>query len=427
MLTLSEFIINWLISLTYGIMIFLIICRFLTFRWKNRAMQFLAIFILTICANIVVYPEEVTGTVGFFLFFILFLPICFQNELYLKLSITLIIFPVIAASNYITQDIGSLVWMYIFNKNLSPVGSTVLHSLTLALRIPFWYFIYTCIRKWIAPGSELLTRKMWLILDMISLTSFIGVITVIQKTTTQNSYTAYPTCIACIITSLGCCGLLTYMLKAARADSELQAYQYQQTYYKELEQNQQTVRKLRHDMKNHLNIVGTFLKDGQAEQAVSYLQELNQEFAVNTKIYCQNSIINAVLNNKEQLAKDAEIDCQFQIDLNELPAIRDIDLCSLFANTLDNAIEACCIIPRIQNRTISVKVRCQNHFFSYQIENAKAHEIHTKNQIIQTSKPNPEGHGIGLQNTKNIVEKYNGDIHITYDEKSFAVTVLIPL
>lgn len=427
MLSLLEFIINWLISLTYGTIIFFIICRFLTFRWQHPAIRFPAIFILSYCANIVIYPEEVTGTIGFFLFFIIFLKFCFRDELYLKLSVALIVFPVIAASNYITQDIGSLIWMYLFHKNMSPAASTILHTLTLALRIPFWYFVYTCIRKWIAPGSKMLTRRMWLILDMISLTSFISVITVIQKTTFLNSYTAYPTCIACIITSLGCCGLLTYMLKAARADIELQAYQYQQTYYKELEQNQQTVRRLRHDMKNHLNIIGTFLKDRQTEQAESYLQELNQEFDTGPKIYCQNSIINAVLNSKEQLAKDAEIQYQFQIDLVEIPTVRDTDLCSLFANTLDNAIEACRVIPRVKDRTMSVRARCKNHFFSYQIENAKAHEIRTENQVIQTSKPNPEGHGIGLQNTKRIVEKYNGNFSIFYDENSFSVTILIPL
>lgn len=210
-------------------------------------------------------------------------------------------------------------------------------------------------------GAKSLTWKMWLILDMISL--------------------------ACIITSLGCCGLLTYMTKAAKTEMELQAYQYQQTYYK----------------------------------------ELNQEFATSTKIYCKNSIINAVLSAKEQLAKDSDISYQFQIDLEDVPAIEDMDLCSLLGNTLDNATEACRVIPKITDRKMTVKARYQHHFFSYQIENTKTNEIHMKNGVIQTSKPDAEGHGIGLQNTKNIVEKYHGDMNISYHEKTFCMTVLIPL
>lgn len=427
MLDILEFIITWLITLTFGTFMFLIIERFLTFRFQNQIAKLITIALLASCSNIIVYPEEITGTIGFFLCFILILLLAFRDKTYLKLSIAIILFPVIAAVNYITQDIGGLIWLHVFDRNMSALASTVLHTATMALRIPFWYFVFVCVRKWISFGAKSLNWKMWLILDMISLTSFIGIISVVYKTTSYDSYTAYPTCIACIITSLGCCGLLTYMTKAAKTEMELQAYQYQQTYYKELEQNQQTVRRLRHDMKNHLNVISTFLRDRRMEQAQSYLKELNQEFATSTKIYCKNSIINAVLNAKEQLAKDSDISYQFQIDLEDVPAIEDIDLCSLLGNTLDNAIEACRVIPKITDRKMTVKARYQHHFFSYQIENTKTNEIHMKNGVIQTSKPDAEGHGIGLQNTKNIVEKYHGDMNISYNEKTFCMTVLIPL
>ena len=39
---------------------------------------------------------------------------------------------------------------------------------------------------------------------------------------------------------------------------QLETYQYQQAYYLEMEFSQQAIRGLRHDMKNHLNVVGTF-------------------------------------------------------------------------------------------------------------------------------------------------------------------------
>ena len=118
------------------------------------------------------------------------------------------------------------------------------------------------------------------------------------------------------------------MAKTVRSDMALETFQYQQSYYQELEQNQQTVRRLRHDMKNHLNIIGTFLRDNEIEQAKEYFQELNQEFASNLKVYCPNKIVNSVLNNKEQLALDSHIQCEFQIDLETSPKIDDIDLCS---------------------------------------------------------------------------------------------------
>lgn len=420
-----DYILNWIITLTYGTLLFRIIGRFLSFRWKYRPIQFLYIIIFSSCCNVVVYPEEITGTLGFFLCLILLLLLCYRDKWYLKLSVSIVLFPIIAAVNYVTQDVGALIWMHLFHRTTNELASTILHTLTMSLRIPFWYFVYREVRKWIGTQSRELTGKMWFILDMISLTSFIGIISVVYQSTSYDSYIAYPTCIACVVTSLGCCYLLTFMTRAARADLELQTFQYQQTYYQQLEENQNTVRKLRHDMKNHLNIIGSFLHEQAPEKAEAYLLNLNQEFNVSAKAYCKNSIINAVLNSKEQLAKDAEIACDFRIDLSESPAIEDIDLCSLFANTLDNAIEACRLVPRIAARTMTVKARCKNRFFSYQVENTKGHEILTENGRIKTSKADPRGHGIGLSNIRHIVEKYNGDLKIDYDETRFTVTVLI--
>lgn len=145
---------------------------------------------------------------------------------------------------------------------------------------------------------------MWLVLDIVSLTSFIGIINVIHHT------------------------------KTVQANMALESLRYQQSYYKELEQNQQNIRRLRHDMKNHLNIIGTFLKNNEIDNAMQYFKDLNQEFA-----------------------SDSNIQCDFQIDLAKSPPIEDVDLCSILGNTLDNAIEALQKVPKISNRTLSLKVK----------------------------------------------------------------------
>lgn len=422
---LAETIILWMISILFGYLIFSVARSFLTPRWKHPVSTAFSVLLLFSSANIVVYPEELTGTVGFFFCFILIIFLLFKNEWYLKLSAAILIFPVVVSINYITQDIGHLIWVYAFDRTPSSIVQTVLHTTTLALRLPIWYLLYRLVKHWLSYTVKLLLPRMWIVLDLVALTSFTGIITVIKNTETAHSYTAYPACVACVFTTLGCCYLCTYMAKTVRSDMALETFQYQQSYYQELEQNQQTVRRLRHDMKNHLNIIGTFLRDNEVEQAKEYFQELNQEFASNLKVYCPNKIVNAVLNNKEQLALDSNIQCDFQIDLETSPKIDDIDLCSILGNTIDNAIEALRKVPELSERTLSLKARYTNGFFSYEIKNSKINEIQKKGGRFLTDKIEKEAHGIGLRSVQTIVEKYNGDMDISYTNDTFTVTIMI--
>lgn len=422
---LAETIILWMISILFGYLIFSVVQSFLTPRWKHPVSTAFSVLLLFSSANIVVYPEELTGTVGFFFCFILIIFLLFKNEWYLKLSAAILIFPVVVSINYITQDFGHLIWVYAFDRTPSSIVQTVLHTTTLALRLPIWYLLYRLVKHWLSYTVKLLLPRMWIVLDLVALTSFTGIITVIKNTETAHSYTAYPACVACVFTTLGCCYLCTYMAKTVRSDMALETFQYQQSYYQELEQNQQTVRRLRHDMKNHLNIIGTFLRDNEIEQAKEYFQELNQEFASNLKVYCPNKIVNAVLNSKEQLALDSNIQCDFQIDLESSPKIDDIDLCSILGNTIDNSIEALRKVPELSERTLSLKARYTNSFFSYEIKNTKINEIQKKGGRFLTDKIEKEAHGIGLRSVQTIVEKYNGDMDISYTDDTFTVTILI--
>lgn len=416
---------NLSIYLVCSRLILLGIQGFLSLRWRHPAVYIPLFLILIQAVAAVVYPEELTGLTACLLLLASALFLFFKGEWYLKLSASIILFPIITSISYVTQDVGSLMWEYIFNRNMNPYAETFLHTFTMFLRIPVYYFIYRCLKNWLSDTVHLLTKKMWMVIDLVSMTSFTGIISVIYSCVTANSYLAYPTCAASLFTSLGCFYLCTYMARAVKTDMELRMLSYQKSYYEEIEKNQQTVRKLRHDMKNHLNIIGMLIADEKTPEAKNYLTELNQEFAVTAKSYCSNEVVNAVLNNKEQSAAEAQIRCEFQIDLAEDPQMEDIDLCALLSNTLDNAIEACRKIPEASERFLSVKARCQKGFFSYKVVNSKANEVTEENGCFVTSKKDAGLHGIGLKNVKQIAAKYEGYVEVSYDEHSFTVVVMI--
>ncbi|MDR3884235.1 MAG: GHKL domain-containing protein [Dorea sp.] len=60
-----------------------------------------------------------------------------------------------------------------------------------------------------------------------------------------------------------------------------------------------------------------------------------------------------------------------------------------------------------------------------QIENSIKDTPKVRNGIYMTTKSRKEGHGIGLQNVKLVVEKYHGQMEICHTEKSFQVKILL--
>lgn len=419
------FFIDNLSILMYGTLIFLVFQEFIPLRFQNKVFWAAESVCLGLLGNIIVYPEEITGTMGSLIGILPMLIFFHKGEWYRKITTGLIVYPVIMAVSFLFQDIGQQIWQYGFHQDMTEYGERALFIFMRFVKVPVWYLIYRYVKIWVPQAIQMLSRRMWCILSVISLTSFIGIIIIIYKCSYHDSYLAWPSCIATLITSMGCCYLCTYMAKLVRSDMELEKVRYQKSYYQELENNQQTVRRMRHDMKNHLGIVETLLRERKYETVQEYLHSLDQEFVSHTKVYCEDPVINAVLNVKMQNAESAEIACQYLVDINGQLPMEDMEMCTLLANTLDNAIEASVKIADIRKRWISLKVRCRNGNLSCEIENVKENKITEKNGLFETDKSDSSVHGLGLRSVTQIVKRHNGTIKIAYTEDRFKVTVFV--
>ena len=108
--------------------------------------------------------------------------------------------------------------------------------------------------------------------------------------------------------------------------------------------------------------------------------------------------------------------------------MQNSDLCVIFSNALDNAIEACDkILDDSKDKYISVNVTYINSFCFIKIENSKINEINIKNNNFITNKKDKFMHGIGLKNIKDTVYKYNGEIKIEFDDDKFVIKFIFSL
>jgi two-component system sensor histidine kinase AgrC len=426
MLFYLEFSINFLIALSCAYIVYLLLKKRLNFRpyiWSR------ILVILALCFSFGprIYSEEVTGTLSTLVLLLLAVFLAYTDDALVKLSSVLLLYPIHAALSYLTEDLGFLCWLYVFHGNITPGGELALHTGTMVLRLLSWILVYRLAQGFFSDKSLLFPRKMWPMIDLICLTTFFGIITLIYQVDTDHSYTIYPACAACILANIGICRLCVYIAQSARDAMEAELLKSQKAYYEELEASQAETRHLKHDMKNHLAVARTLLKNGQTHHAQVYLADLSGQLHSETLVFCQHPVLNAVLNVKYQLARSVEIQCEFHVEAGQDMGIDDVSLCALAANTLDNAIEACQGVPEPAQRWILLKSRCADGYFSYWIENSKAVPVAESGGKFLTRKKEKDAHGFGLRSVETMVRRYDGVMDISWDKATFSVTVLIPI
>ena len=104
-----------------------------------------------------------------------------------------------------------------------------------------------------------------------------------------------------------------------------------------------------------------------------------------------------------------------------------MDICSIFGNALDNAIECELKIPDKEKRLIHVSVSKQKNFLLLRFENYYDTELNYQDGAFITTKRDKEFHGYGLKSIRYTVNKYDGAVSIDTKENWFDLKILIPV
>lgn len=109
--------------------------------------------------------------------------------------------------------------------------------------------------------------------------------------------------------------------------------------------------------------------------------------------------------------------------------ISEFDLCVIFGNLLDNALEACERMSG-EDRFIHMQAGMAKTYFLLEIKNSTdstvSFDATEKRKAGMTQKGNTIEHGIGLQNVSDVVDQYNGSMNIEVEDGIFTVAILLP-
>lgn len=182
-------------------------------------------------------------------------------------------------------------------------------------------------------------------------------------------------------------------------------------------------RQTTHDFQNHLCTISDLLAQKSYETAAKYVRELSQ--AQTSRILIVNThhpIIDAILNQKYQMAVESQIEMRFCI--NDLSGIQlsASELVVLLSNLLDNAIEAC---RRIDTERL---IRCtilENDGPFLSIRNTSLPVLITEHGIA-TTKASASEHGYGLPSVCRILDGLHAEYAYNYENGWFQFTAEIP-
>jgi sensor histidine kinase regulating citrate/malate metabolism len=222
----------------------------------------------------------------------------------------------------------------------------------------------------------------------------------------------------------------TYRRERARSEAYLETigenYRQQLYYMENLEQLVTRLRAERHDFNNHLGIIYGMLEDGEALKAKEYAATLvGAAHAHQNMIALPYSMLRAMINYKLSVAGEQGIRLNLSVDVREGLSFNEPDLAIIIGTLLDNAVEAC---RSAGDKYISLYLAYKPDYLILRVENPVAPGAVMPPSMAgqgQSTKPDPENHGFGLNNVKYLVEKHGGLIEIDLKKNVFKVNIAI--
>jgi len=182
------------------------------------------------------------------------------------------------------------------------------------------------------------------------------------------------------------------------------------------------VRKARHDLRHHLSAIQAFIDTGETDRLAEYIDEYKATLPDESVItYCENYAINSVLQYYHSMAKNEGIKVSVHMELPERLSIRDSDLCIIFGNCVENALEAC---RRFEgDRFINVKSMIVGDMLTIIIDNSFDGDLKKKGDGYISRKDGSLG--IGVSSVKTVIRKHNGEARFEAKNNVFHASLMV--
>lgn len=209
-------------------------------------------------------------------------------------------------------------------------------------------------------------------------------------------------------------------------------FQVQAAVYQMLEEQYSQAERLRHDLKNHVFALRGLWAEQAWEKLGDYLKRMEDGAQLGiSEEATGNRAMDALLCQKRKQAEEKGIDWECDVRIPKQCRVNEFDLCVLFGNLLDNALEACGRLQdkgKAQEQEVQpfIRVRAQAVKSCFLLDIKNSMDAEEKQVRGSAKKESAQGHGIGLLNVSDVANRYDGAMQTEIRNGVFAISVLLP-
>ena len=183
-------------------------------------------------------------------------------------------------------------------------------------------------------------------------------------------------------------------------------------------------RRLTHEFTNHIAALDALLRQEDFAGAQEYLSGVSKTVAAGTTIMdTHNPLLDSLLSRKYEEAARQGVAVYFDLcDLKDLP-LRSTDLVIVISNLLDNAIRAA---AEAAPPEVYLRARKTEEEYLISMRNRVLKDIELVDGELPRSTKQEPGHGMGLANVKDVLDRCHCEYALSCRERWFRFTCAVP-
>lgn len=167
-------------------------------------------------------------------------------------------------------------------------------------------------------------------------------------------------------------------------------------------------KRLRHDVRHHMQAIAEYAKAEDTSAILSYIGEYRKEISeAAVKQYSLNRTMDNILSVYADKAGENGIPFSVSCNLSGELRVREMDLVALLGNLLENALHGCQESCK-ENKSIKIRICLQDGRLVIVCNNTCADKLKLSGNL-------PEGKSVGISSILSVCHKYDGNLDYTIE------------